>query len=38
MQGYRMKSVGALGQTEGDTEGHPFLDIQKEGEFVITVS
>lgn len=39
MEGYRMKSVGALGETEEDTEeGHSLLDIEKEGEFVITAS
>jgi len=41
LEGYRMKSVGALGGTEEDTkEGHSLLDIrppiQKDGEFVLT--
>lgn len=43
MEGYRMKSVSALGGMEEDTEeGHPLLDrrpsIQKKGEFVLTAS
>ena len=39
MEGYRMESVGALRETAEDTEeGHPLLDIEKEGEFVITAS
>ena len=37
-----MKSVGALGGTEEDTEGQSLLDIrpsiQKEGELVLTAS
>jgi hypothetical protein len=42
MEGYRMKSVGALGGMEEDTEGNSLLGIrpaiQKEGRFLLTAS
>jgi len=43
MEVYSVKTVGALEETEQDTEeGHPLLDIlhpiQKEGEFLLTAS